>query len=226
MTYHIGNLLLPLDPDSPNSLLEDADPLVHGLLTYLTDCLVRDVQDRFTVAATAAGLQETRIVAHPTSTDPVNYGSQEEMTFPALWVERTDWTYQNEATFLNATHLISLHWILPPLQASQAEQIEPIRNAVAGSMFKSLMDPEIGQALDLHSIVVRRGQLRPWENQNTNQIFPVATVFIEVTERLVPTLDGSFASEIESTIAEAQTNPDDPYDLVEMYHDLDPSEDP
>lgn len=126
---------LALAADTGQSLLQDADPALYHAVRFLRAMLDAHMGDRWTEAATAAGLSAAQY-ASPVATavpyDPADYMTREQFKFPLLAVYRTeDKLPWRSVQWGQADSTWQVLWCMPPLNAGQMERLAPFRRAVA-----------------------------------------------------------------------------------------------
>lgn len=134
MPWTHGAVHYPLPAATTNTLLRDADPTIYFLLHYFTWCINHYVGSRLVAQAQLAEFPEIDSAVRSTSSlNPAPYLAESGFQFPLLALYRTQSVF-TERTMVrrqDASTLV-LAYVLPPLTASQAEQLVPILNAVKG----------------------------------------------------------------------------------------------
>ncbi len=126
-----GAVILPLTVASPNSLLRDADPAIFYALEYFQWVLDDKIGRRFESAAASAGIILNKAVAHAIPIEPSLHLATNAVEFPLLSVHRGKGRTDDKTTTYRQTKTrIIVHYVLPPMNAGQAEQLRPILNAV------------------------------------------------------------------------------------------------
>ena len=142
-TFQVGNVVLPLPAAEATSggLLRDSDPTVFFALDFYTSVLAIALGARFVADCATAGVlaQNGVAITAPVMTavpyDVTPYLGSVQYQFPILAIARKsiDSQYQ-ERGFERDVSKVSIQYVLPPLNAAQAEAIIPIFSAV----FKTL----------------------------------------------------------------------------------------
>lgn len=135
--FQIAGALQPFNDDT-TPLLQKADPVLFYALDFWT-YIIRTYPGPALVAAASvgAGLKDmagnpiTNAVAQAYPDDPVPYLQSTYLRFPVLGVYRKESEYRkHSAIYYNDYCSFDLIYILPPLDAAQAEGILPILRAV------------------------------------------------------------------------------------------------
>lgn len=132
-----GGVSYPLAQPSSNTLLQDADPAIFYALDFFSYCIRTYVGPRFTAVCAAAGVRgsDGNVVSTAVQTtlpyDPRPHGQDAQFALPLLAV------YRKRGAGRRASVAKSNEWtdleflyVLPPLDASQAEVLEPVLHAV------------------------------------------------------------------------------------------------
>lgn len=142
--FYQGGLSFPLDPASANSLLRDADPAVFFALEFFSQSIQTHLGPRLVAEATAAGATDITVaVAEAMPIDPEQFLAEEHLRFPLLTLHREASTYKYLTKRRVEIGRLKLAYVLPPLQAGQAERLLPILHAVG-----ALVDRKCTQGLD------------------------------------------------------------------------------
>lgn len=113
--------------DGPNTLLQDADPVVYWALQFYASVLATHMGARLLQEAAGVNAPITQAIAFTTPLDPLQWALEEHFQFPLLALYRVsakssyrtyNWSQQ--------TTKLGIAYILPPLTAGQAEAIAPI----------------------------------------------------------------------------------------------------
>lgn len=132
-----GGVQFPLPTSSPNTLLQDADPALFYALDFFTYCVKTYVGPRFAAVCAAANVcgSDGRVITTAVQTqlpyDPRPHATDAQFALPilALYRKRGVGKYVTVAKSNEWTDLEFLY-VLPPLDASQAEALEPILHAI------------------------------------------------------------------------------------------------
>lgn len=134
----IGAVSTPLETSNANTLLFDADPALAYALDFWSSMIRLYEGPRIIQAAAAAGLVWTDSVAQRYPWPPDLETQETQFTFPLLAAYRKDSKYEwKELSWERDRCEIDLVYILPPLMASQLEQIVPIFRAIEGTIRKA-----------------------------------------------------------------------------------------
>lgn len=136
-TFAIGAIQEPLSLDT-SSLLKRADPSLYFALDFFTWIIRNYPGPGFLLAAmTGAGLKDTKgqpvqnAVEQAYPDDPVPYLGGTYLRFPCLAMYRKGSKYKrHSAGYYDDRCAFDLLYILPPMNAGQAEGILPILNAI------------------------------------------------------------------------------------------------
>jgi hypothetical protein len=194
-----GGTEFPLVSATTNSLLQDADPFLYAALDYFAAMLQTHMGTRLVAQATACGAPITAAVASSIPFPPGPYMTGDQLKFPLLAAYRVDEEFQERtATWtMNKTN-VEVCYILPPLDAAQAEAMWPSLNAAA-----RIIDNRTEQGVDpaytppftgatagsrvwlyagVERIMCKRGRFGSWEAAD-GLVFPSYVVNLEVWER-------------------------------------------
>jgi hypothetical protein len=142
----VGGLVLPLTTSGGNSLLQDADPALFQALSFWSWVIDNYVGARLVTAMSLANLKWPNAsimsaVAQRYPWDPIAAKGENQFQFPLFAAYRkridTEWitaAWEHEATTLE------ILYVLPPLDAAQAEQIVPIFTAIEKALRKKTSD--------------------------------------------------------------------------------------
>ena len=131
--FQNAGAVYPLDPDSVNSLLRDADPALFFGLDFWSFLITHYLGDRLIAAAKRAnfaGLEAAVAQRYPWEPDLELAGNQFKFPLLAVWRK----TAQHKRTTVgweSDRGTFDLLYALPPLTAGQAEQLLPILHAIA-----------------------------------------------------------------------------------------------
>lgn len=145
--FEVGATLQPLSTSSSNGALQDADPAVFYLIDFLTWAINTYPGPRIVQAAAAAQVLSSGGVAVATACmdsywyEPEPQFLENQFAFPSLFLWRTQgqseqWT----ASFEHDVCGVTLVYALPPLDASQSEQMLPFLKAVHDVVRKKASD--------------------------------------------------------------------------------------
>lgn len=113
------------------SLLRDADPAIFYALQFFASVLDTHVGTRLVAAALAAGQERiTSAVAETLPLNPEPFLTSEHIRFPLLALYRKSTAFRYIGTRKIHTYQMELAYVLPPMLASEAEQLLPILHAV------------------------------------------------------------------------------------------------
>lgn len=126
------------------SLLRDADPTLFYLLEYCKSVLETHLGPRFMAEVIAGGASQIdRVVAETLPLDPDPYIVEEHIRFPLLAAYRKGSKFERIGVYRVSIDEIEVSYVLPPLQAGEAERLMPALKAVA-----SILDNRIHQGSD------------------------------------------------------------------------------
>lgn len=131
-TFEYGTVNFPLDADSANSLLRDADPAVYYALELFASVINTHIGARLVAEAQAAGATDiTSAVAEAVPVNPEQFLTEEHFKFPLLTLHRESTTFKYVTQKRLAIHKLKCAYVLPPLRAAQAERLLPVLHAVS-----------------------------------------------------------------------------------------------
>ncbi len=126
-----GGASFPLGTSSSYSLLRDADPAIFFALEYYAAVLETHLGDRLVEATAAAGAgQIASAVAEVMPCNPEPWLQDKHVKFPLLSLYRKGTTYRYIGSRKVSVQDMELAYVLPPMRASEAEQVLPILHAV------------------------------------------------------------------------------------------------
>lgn len=126
------------------SLLRDADAPLFYVLDYYASILNRHLSTRFLAEASAAGAQQiSSIVAGVLPLDPTPFLTEQHIGFPLLAAYRKETRFENIGGRKHSVDELEVAYVLPPLQAGEAENLMPILKAVV-----SVLDNRTEQGMD------------------------------------------------------------------------------
>ncbi len=129
--FKVAGTSLPLPNPGVNTLLRDADPAIFFALDFWAFVITTYVGPRLmtAVAGTTANIQYPVAQKYPYNPTPEMFETQ--IGFPLLAVYRKRTTYARKtAGWQDDVCTFELVYVLPPLSASQCEQILPIMRDV------------------------------------------------------------------------------------------------
>lgn len=131
-TFKHGGTLFPLPSAVTNGLLRDADPALFYALDFYTTVIRTHLTTRLAAEATAIGYASIdNAVAMAVPYHPLPFMTEEQLRFPLLAVYRKADTFNDRTmTWRLSTGEWGLDYILPPMNAAQAERLLPALNAV------------------------------------------------------------------------------------------------
>lgn len=144
-TFKHGGVTFPLGAGS--DLLKDADPALYGLLDFFVAMLDRHIGTRFASVAVAAALKDQagNVVASPVAGtlpyEPAPFLTGYQLQFPVLAAYRTEDDLSLEKTVqlsTRSTSRMQVDYILPPMDAAQAEAMWPFLKAVVSVLHNRL----------------------------------------------------------------------------------------
>ncbi len=129
--FRRGNVSLPLGTSSSYSLLRDADPAIFYALEFYAVVLDNYLGDRLAEAASAANAEQiASAVAETLPCNPEPWLQDAHIKFPLLSLYRKSSTYRYVGHRKTGVQELELAYVLPPMRASEAEQLLPILHAV------------------------------------------------------------------------------------------------
>ena len=137
--FRRGGTTYPLPTATTNSLLQDSDPVLFALLDFFSYCLNTYIAPRLLAQSTAVGgkvqLAYTTGLAFNTAVpyDPAPYLQENQGLQPPLFaVWRQKESLKGRTTvWRESVTTFGASYILPPMNAAQAENLLPILNAVS-----------------------------------------------------------------------------------------------
>jgi hypothetical protein len=134
-TFRRGAVTYPLTTSLTNSALQDADPVLFYVLDFLSAMITTYVGPRFmATVGTSAALTAliTKPVAYRIPYDPSPYLTDNQFKFPLFAAWRQKETFRGRTTTWHMSEtLVGLNYVLPPVNAAQAELLLPFLNAVS-----------------------------------------------------------------------------------------------
>ena len=131
-SFKYGSISFPLDPDSGNTLLRDADPAIYYGLEFLASVLNSHIGPKLVAEAIEAGAPEiTSAVVDSMPIDPEQFLTAEHLRFPLLTLHRESSSFKFVSQKRIAIHKLRCAYVLPPLRAAQAERLLPVLHAAA-----------------------------------------------------------------------------------------------
>lgn len=122
------------------SLLRDADPPLFYLLEFYKKILETHLEDRFLEEVAAAGCTHiTSMVAETLPLNPEQFLDEEHIRFPLLAAYRKSSKTVQLAQRPLVEDDFEVAYVLPPLQAGEAERLYPIMKAVFGVFLNRTM---------------------------------------------------------------------------------------
>lgn len=204
-SFKYGNVQYPLPASGSGlggvgaSLLRDADPALFYLLEFCESILRTHLESRFTYEATACGAQHIgSIVSETLPLDPVPFLTEQHIKPPLLAAYRKSGKPIWIGSTKHSVDDIELVYVLPTLQAGEAERLLPILRAVAAVLDNRIeqgFDPAYtptsptgtaGESWWKRAGVVKAGVMGVsyGEYAGANGLFfPAVTMNIEMTER-------------------------------------------
>lgn len=138
-SFQVGATQYPLPTNGTGiggfgaSLLRDADPAVFYLLEFYASVLRTHVGPRLIAEAASGGMEQiTTAVAETLPFNPEPFLTEQHVGFPLLAAYRKSSKFEDIGGQKHSVDEIEVAYILPPLQAGEAERLLPILKAVAG----------------------------------------------------------------------------------------------
>jgi hypothetical protein len=140
--FLVGNVLQPLPVQSPNSLLQDADPALFFAIDFWSYVITTYPGPRLLAAAAAAGITSIKqAVAATYPYEPLPQQLENQFSFPLLAVYRkeaqTEWHTVGHETDSTALEVL---YVLPPMDAAASERLLPIFNAIMQALRRKSTD--------------------------------------------------------------------------------------
>ncbi len=134
MTDHAGfkhgGVTFPLAASTAQKLLRDADPCVFYMLEYYAQVIRTHIGARLLAEVSGMDLL-TAVVADTIPMNPEPYLLEKQTKLPILGVHRKSTTFEYMGTRKLAVNTMEVVYVLPPMQAAEAERILPILHAIA-----------------------------------------------------------------------------------------------
>lgn len=194
-TWSYGGVTLPLVSPGTNSLLQDADPAVYYTLDYFQSVINTYIGARLVAEAakSPAVSQITSAVSAVLPYDPAPYLTENQFKFPLLALYRSKGSFKDHTiAWPHRIAEMTLQYILPPLNAGQAERLLPALNAVATTIherIENMFDPsyqsglKVWQAAGIESIILQTETYGRWD-LGQGLSFPTWTAKLQVAERV------------------------------------------
>lgn len=142
--FRHGSATFPLSTGTGNTLLRDADPALYYLLEFYAAIIRTHVQARLLEEAASAGADTiTEAVAETLPLNPEPFLTEEHIHLPLLAAYRKNSKFENIGGRKHSVDELDVSYVLPALQAGEAECILPILKAVA-----SVIDNRTEQGMD------------------------------------------------------------------------------
>ncbi len=126
------------------SLLRDADPAVFYLLEFYKSVLQTHLGARLLAEASSSGAEQIELaVAETLPLNPEQYLVEHQIKFPLLAAYRKSTKFEDIGGQKHSVDEIEVAYVLPPLQAGEAERLLPILKAVV-----SVLDNRTEQGMD------------------------------------------------------------------------------
>lgn len=126
------------------SLLRDADPALFYLLEFYAAVIRRHVGGRLLAEVAAGSIEQiTKAVAETLPLNPEHFLVENQLNFPLLAAYRKGSKFQDIGGQKHSVDELDVSYVLPPLQAGEAERLLPILKAVA-----SILDNRTEQGMD------------------------------------------------------------------------------
>lgn len=132
-TLKAGSVLAPLAVDTENSLLEDADPALFYLLDFFAWGITAYLGDRLVAAAAGANVKDIETaIAQRYPYNPAPFLTETQFRFPLLAAyHRRSSTGRKTAGWEHDRHTFDVLYVLPTLDAAEAEAVLPILPRIA-----------------------------------------------------------------------------------------------
>lgn len=146
-SFSYGGAGYPLQPiANGQSLLRDADPALFYMLEFYAAVLRIHLEDRFLAECGALGVDSSvinGIVGETIPIDPAPYLIESQLKFPLLAAHRksTKFIYEGQSKLAKDEYEVT--YVLPSLQAGEAERLSPILRGVV-----AVIDDRTEQGMD------------------------------------------------------------------------------
>lgn len=203
--FQHGATVFPLPSATTNGLLKDADPALFYVLDFYTTILNAHLSTRLAAEATLIGY--TGITAAVKTSLPYHPGpflTESQTAFPVLAVYRKSETHTERTLSWRMTNAQwAVSYVLPPLNAMQAERLAPALNAakvIIENRTEIGFDPNWTSGANvfrssyanLEGIDVTGSQFELWD-LGQQLPFHALTISLSVRERQMPA-SGAFES--------------------------------
>jgi len=229
----IGGFVAPLTASTTNALLQDADPALFWITSYVQQMLITYLGARFDAEMTRAGL--TANVGHIASTtvpfDPLPRLQQAGLDPPLLALFPVSDAFEERTR--NWPHLMGtwkLLYILPPLTPAQTLQLYPLLRAIGKVIFDRLEqghDPawqSDANALTLGGIEqlrIEHAEYGSVPGLKSEIYFPALSMTLEVQERKVGAAAAQTAlAGLDSTVNTTDADGSNPITILQTSQDL------
>lgn len=201
-TFAWAAAVYPLTSATTDSLLHDVDYALYKFLDFSTVVLQTHLGERWAAEATAAGLPNlaSRVVQYEVPYDPAPYLTQDQLKFPLLALYRTRWkSAQTSIAFERIDSEWQLQYVLPPLEATQMERLNPILKGVMDVIVNRFHEgsdnsyrnrEHVIAETGIQEITVISGKMGAYPN-GKDLFFPAILMELEVKERWMP-VPGAF----------------------------------
>jgi hypothetical protein len=158
-SWRHGGVIYPLNAETTNSLLVDADPALHYALDLFATVIQEYIGERLLAEAALVDLNFPSAVEKRLHFEPSPFLQAHDMVFPLFCLYRSEETWDRHAhAYEKDSSVWSWAYVLPPLTPQQIERLDPILRSVAvvvSSFAMQSFDPnwEAGKTLrDLSGI--------------------------------------------------------------------------
>ena len=197
--FQHGGTTFPVTESLTNSFLRDADPAVFYALEYYKAVIETHIGDRLLAEASAVGaVQVAKAVEQTLPLNPEPFLLEQHIKFPLLALYRRNGTWRMVGQRRAINETVELAYVLPPMQAGEAERLMPVLKAVTAIIdnrteqgFDPTYTPTDGSAGDvvwsanfagMMTVEVQRVEYGDYQPTET-LFFPAVVIQVQMTER-------------------------------------------
>lgn len=196
--FTFGHFQAPLTASTANSALYDCDYTLYTLIAYYKFCFETYLQDRWNEEVVAANLPELAgsIVSYVLPYDPIPYLKQIQSKFPLLAIFPIQEEFSHKTVIHDSVKVsFQILWVMPPIEAAQAERLMPFRRAVAKTLRNRTnhkFDPgfrngeQVWEVAGIESIDFQSASYGSIENLDTDLFLPTLQINLQLVERTFP----------------------------------------
>lgn len=133
--FAFGSSVYPLTTSTDKWLLDDVDSAVYHTLNFLCATFESYFGARLRAQAALSGFDLQHAVVTPVTIDPTPYLLGDQFGFPifALYRKKDVWD-EHTIAYDKSSSIWEFAYILPPMTAAQAKELQPILRAVSVTM--------------------------------------------------------------------------------------------